>query len=91
MAGEILILGIAGGTGSGKSTLTQRIVQRFGEAVTVIHHDDYYKAHDNMTYEERSQINYDEPAAFDTELMVQQLEQLRRGESVLCPVYDYTC
>ena len=90
MAGEILILGIAGGTGSGKSTLTQRIVQRFGEAVTVIHHDDYYKAHDNMTYEERSRLNYDHPNAFDTELMIEHLKALRDGKPIRCPIYDYS-
>ena len=87
---NILMIGIAGGTGSGKTTLMKNIVERFGDVVTVVSHDNYYKRHDDMSYEERSQINYDEPAAFDTELMVQQLQQLRRGESVLCPVYDYT-
>ena len=60
---DLLLIGIAGGTGSGKSTLTQRIVQQFGEAVTVLHHDDYYKAHDELTYEERTKLNYDHPDA----------------------------
>ena len=87
---NILVIGIAGGTGSGKTTLMKNIVDRFRDRVAVISHDNYYKRNDHMTYEERSQINYDEPAAFDTDLMVQQLQQLRRGESVLCPVYDYT-
>ena len=87
---DILVIGIAGGSGSGKTTLMKNLVDKFQGDVVVVSHDNYYKRNDHMTYEERSQINYDEPAAFDTDLMVQQLEQLRRGESVLCPVYDYT-
>lgn len=89
MAEDILVIGIAGGTGSGKSTLTQKIVQRFGDDVTVIHHDDYYKAHDNLTYEERSKLNYDHPNAFDTDLLIENLKQLRAGKTVHCPIYDY--
>ena len=85
-----LVIGIAGGSGSGKTTLMKNIIQTFGPAITVISHDNYYKRHDEMTYEERCLLNYDEPAAFDTDLMVQQLEQLRSGQEILCPVYDFT-
>ena len=63
---DILMIGIAGGTGSGKSTLTERIKDFFGANVTVLMHDNYYKAHDDMTYEERTHLNYDHPNAFDT-------------------------
>ena len=87
---NILMIGIAGGTGSVKTTLMKNIVERFGDVVTVVSHDNYYKRHDEMTYEERCLINYDEPAAFENELMAQHLDALRRGESVQCPVYDYT-
>ena len=87
---NILVIGIAGGSGSGKTTLMKNLVEKFEGDVAVVSHDNYYKRHDNMTYEERSQINYDEPDAFDTPLMVQHLQQLRQGENVLCPVYDYT-
>ena len=87
---NILVIGIAGGTGSGKTTLMKNIVSRFGDEVTVISHDNYYKRHDDMTYEERCLINYDEPAAFETELMVSHLAQLRQGQAVDCPVYDFT-
>ena len=87
---EILVIGIAGGSGSGKTTLMKNLVQKFASEAAVVSHDNYYKRHDEMSYEERSQINYDEPAAFDTELMVQHLQQLREGEPILCPVYDYT-
>ena len=88
--GKILMIGIAGGTGSGKTTLMKNLVERFGDAGTVGSHDNYYKRHDDMTYEERCLINYDEPAAFENDLMARQLEALRRGERVECPVYDYT-
>jgi uridine kinase len=85
-----LVIGIAGGSGSGKTTLLKNIIEAFGPAVTVISHDNYYKRHDEMTYEERCQLNYDEPAALETDLMVRQLEQLRNGQEILCPVYDFT-
>ena len=87
---NIIVIGIAGGTGSGKTTLMKDSVERFGEVVTVISHDNYYKRHDELTYEERCLINYDEPAAFETELMVEHLAALRRGETIQCPVYDFT-
>ena len=87
---NILMIGIAGGTGSGKTTLMKNLVGKFGDVVTVVSHDNYYRRHDEMTYEERCRINYDEPAAFENELMAVHLDALRRGESVQCPVYDYT-
>ena len=87
---KILVIGIAGGSGSGKTTLMKNLIAGFPGEITVVSHDNYYKRHDEMTYEERCLINYDEPAAFDTPLMVYQLEQLRRGQAVDCPVYDYT-
>ena len=87
---KVLVIGIAGGTGSGKTTLMENLVKHFGDEVTVMSHDNYYKRHDEMTLQERSQINYDEPGAFDTSLMAYHLECLRRGEGVECPVYDYT-
>ena len=87
---NILVIGIAGGTGSGKSTLTKQLVNHFGDQITVLKHDDYYKAHDEMTYEERTHLNYDHPNAFDTELMLQHLRQLKEGEPINCPIYDYT-
>lgn len=90
MDDNILVIGIAGGTGSGKTTLMNNLISRFEGMVTVISHDNYYKRHDDMTYEERSQLNYDEPAAFDTSLMVYHLEELRRGHAIECPVYDFT-
>ena len=87
---DILVIGIAGGSGSGKTTLVRNLTEKFSGQITVISHDNYYKRHDEMTYEERCQLNYDEPAAFETDLMVRQLQQLRRGEAIDCPVYDFT-
>lgn len=87
---DIMVVGIAGGTGSGKTTITKKLMQRFGGDVSVIYHDNYYKAHHNMSYEERSKLNYDHPDSFDTELLIQAVKDLKAGRSVTCPVYDYT-
>ncbi len=83
-------MGIAGGTGSGKSTITRLIAERFEGKIAVMRHDDYYKRQDGRTYEERAAQNYDCPDAFDTELMVEHIKALKEGKSVNCPVYDYT-
>ncbi len=87
---EIMVIGIAGGTGSGKTTITDRLVEKFGGNVSVVHHDNYYKAHHNMTYEERCLLNYDHPDSFDTDMMIEHLQQLKEGKSIECPIYDYT-
>ena len=90
MNDKITIIGIAGGTGSGKTTITRRLVEAFGDEVTVIYHDNYYKAHFDLTYEERTKLNYDHPDAFDTAMLVSDLQKLKNGEAIDCPVYDYT-
>ena len=87
---DIMVIGIAGGTGSGKTTITRRLIQAFGEEVSVVHHDNYYKAHHEMPYEERATLNYDHPNAFDTDLMLRHIRQLKQGKSIQCPVYDYS-
>ena len=87
---KILVIGIAGGTGSGKTTLMKNLIARFGDVVTVLSHDNYYKRHDDLTYEQRCELNYDEPAALETDLMARHLDLLRQGESIECPVYDFT-
>ena len=87
---NILVIGIAGGSGSGKTTLMNNIVSRFSEDITVLSPDSYYRRHDDMTYEERCQLNYDEPAALETELMVKHLDLLRQGQAIDCPEYDFT-
>lgn len=90
MENEYIVIGIAGGTASGKTTLMKNIIAHFGDMVTVLSHDNYYKRHDDMTYEERCAINYDEPGAFDTSLLVYHLDELRHGRSIECPIYDFT-
>jgi len=87
---DVMIVGIAGGTGSGKTTLTRRLQDAFGADVSVVYHDNYYKRHDGMTYEERAALNYDHPDAFDTDLLVADLKRLVAGEVIRCPVYDYS-
>lgn len=85
-----LIIGIAGGTGSGKTTLVERLREQFGEDISVLNHDSYYAAHHDLSLEERQTLNYDHPASFDTDQMIQDLEDLRQGKAIQCPVYDYT-
>jgi len=87
---DVLTIGIAGGTGSGKTTITKRVLREFGEDVTILHHDSYYKAHDDMSYEERSKLNYDHPDSMETDLMLRHIRALKRGETVETPVYDFT-
>ena len=87
---DILVIGIAGGTGSGKTTLMRALTEKFGENIAVISHDNYYKAHDDMPMEDRAKLNYDEPAAFDTDMLVEQLRLLKQGRTIHCPVYDFS-
>ena len=90
MEKKFLVIGIAGGTGSGKTTLMKNIIESFGDVVTVLSHDNYYKRRDDLTYEQRCGINYDEPDALETDLMAHHLDLLRHGQSIECPVYDFT-
>ena len=87
---DTLIIGIAGGSGSGKSTLTKLLRQDFQNEVTVLNHDDYYLAQDDIPFEERCKRNYDHPDAFETALLISHLQALKAGQEIDCPVYDYT-
>lgn len=84
-----IIIGIAGGTGSGKSTFTNRLKDAFGDQVTVLYHDNYYRAHDDMPFEQRKKLNYDHPDAFETELLLEHLNKLKNWEAIDCPTYNY--
>ena len=90
MTDKVLVIGIAGGTGSGKTTITRKIMAKFGDDVSVIRHDNYYKAHHDMTYEERSKLNYDHPDSLDTWMLADDIKALKEGKEVRCPVYDFT-
>ena len=84
------IIGVAGGSGSGKSTFARRLKDAFSDQVALISCDNYYRRHDELTLEERARLNYDAPQALEFDLMVRHLEQLKAGEPALCPVYDFT-
>lgn len=86
---DTMVIGIAGGTGSGKTTLTRRLKERFEREVSVLYHDNYYKRHSDMPFEARTKLNYDHPDAFETDLLIRDIQALRRGEPVRCPIYDY--
>lgn len=85
-----LVIGIGGGSGSGKTTLTRRLQQQFKNHVSVLYHDSYYYRHDELTLAERCTLNYDHPRAFDTPLLVRHLKELKKGNPIECPVYDFT-
>ena len=85
-----IIIGIAGGTGSGKSTFTNRLKEAFKDDVAVIYHDNYYKRQDDVPFEDRKKVNYDHPDSLETDLMLQHLELLKSGHAIDCPVYDYS-
>ena len=88
---DTILIGIAGGTGSGKTTLANELINSFGQdEVSILRHDNYYKCHDDMCYEERSKLNYDHPDAFDTELLCEHIRELKAGRSIQMPVYDYS-
>lgn len=84
-----IIIGIAGGTGSGKSTLAENIEKDFKNNITMISHDYYYKSNDKLPFEERSRLNYDHPDAFETDLLIKHLKQLKKGETIQRPSYSF--
>lgn len=87
---DIIVIGIAGGSGSGKTTLMKNLIARFQDDVTVLSHDNYYRPYAELSIEERHKVNYDHPDAFDTEMMIEHLKQLKAGKHIECPIYDYT-
>lgn len=87
---DICIIGIAGGTASGKTTIVNKLKDFFGNDVELISHDCYYKAHDDMPYEERAKLNYDHPSSFDTDLMIKDIMDLKSGKTIYRPVYDFS-
>ena len=90
MQGKICIVGVAGGTASGKTTIVRKIKENFGDDIVVINHDSYYKAHNDLSYEDRSKLNYDHPDSFDTQMMIEDVKRLKNNEEVDIPVYDFS-
>ena len=85
-----IIIGIAGGTGSGKSTFTNRLRDEFKDDVAVIYHDNYYRRQDDVSFEDRKKVNYDHPDSLETQLLLEHLYKLKDGQAIDCPVYDYS-
>ncbi len=85
-----LVIGIAGGTGSGKTTVAKKLYQAFGKDAVILSHDYYYKHHPELTLKERSQLNYDHPDILDTDMMVEHIRQLKEGNSIMHPTYDFS-
>ncbi len=86
---QVFVVGVAGGSASGKTTIVKKIEEYFGEDIVVLSHDSYYKAHDDMDYEQRSKLNYDHPDSFETDRMACDIRRLKNWESIEVPVYDY--
>ena len=84
------IIGVVGGSGSGKSTFIDRLKEHFGDSIAVVHHDNYYRRQDNVPFEQRVKVNYDHPDSLETDLLVQHLEELKDGHAIECPVYDFS-
>lgn len=89
MGERTIVIGVAGGTGSGKSTLVRKLQEAFSDAVTTLSHDYYYRAYPDLTYKERTKLNYDHPRSFETDLMIEQIRMLREGLPVERPVYSF--
>lgn len=86
---ERIIIGIAGGTGSGKTTIAKKLYQSFSKDAVILSHDYYYKSHDELPFEERCKVNYDHPDSLDTDLLVEHLAKLKNGETIMHPTYDF--
>ena len=90
IAMNVTVIGVAGGTGSGKSTLVKRLQEAFrDDDVATLCHDFYYKAHPELTYEQRTKLNYDHPAAFDTDMLVEHIRTLKSNVPIKHPVYSF--
>lgn len=87
---EVTVIGVAGGTGSGKSTLVKRLQEAFcNDDVATLCHDYYYKAHPELSYEQRTKLNYDHPQAFDTDMLVEHIKALKSNQTINRPVYSF--
>ena len=90
MSDNRIVIGFCGGSGSGKTTIARAIKEEFKEQASVVSMDSFYKYQPNMTYEERTKTNYDHPDAFDADIMIECIKQLKSGQDTKIPVYDFT-
>ena len=88
--GKVYVVGVAGGSASGKTTIVEQVQKYFGDQIEVIGHDSYYLPHNSMSYEERTRLNYDHPSSFDTQRLYEDVVKLKNGETIQRPVYDST-
>lgn len=86
---DVMVIGIAGGSGSGKTTLADNIREAFNDEVVILCHDYYYKSNEGVSLDDRKKLNYDHPNSFDTDLLIEQLKQLKEGKTVCHPVYSF--
>lgn len=84
-----IVIGIAGGTASGKTTVAERLSEAFSSDAVILSHDYYYKQHDELTFEEKSKLNYDHPDSLDTGLLVEHIRELKKGNAIMHPTYDF--
>ena len=84
-----IVIGIAGGTASGKTTVAEKLYEAFSKNAVILSHDYYYKQHDELSFEERSKLNYDHPDSLDTEMLVEHVRELKAGKSIMHPTYDF--
>ncbi len=87
---KVTIIGVCGGSASGKTTIVNKLRKQYDNDLVVLGHDFYYKAHDDLTFEERKELNYDHPNAYDTDRLIEDIKKLKNGEKIYRPVYDYT-
>lgn len=85
-----IVIGVAGGSGSGKTTLSSALMNAYPDQCVLLRQDDYYRRNDHLTFEQREQLNYDAPEAFDDDLLIEHVTALRSGQSIRTPVYDFS-
>jgi uridine kinase len=86
---DVIVIGVSGGSASGKTTVANRIKEEFKDSVELLSHDFYYIPHDELPFEERARLNYDHPNAFDTDRMINDIKKLKQFISIERPVYSY--
>lgn len=87
---DVCVIGIAGGSSSGKTTIIEKLKQKFKDEIVLISHDYYYWSNDHLSMEERVKLNYDHPKSFETDKLIEDLKSLKEGKTVDLPIYDFT-